>query len=619
MNIRRTGRAIGIWATAGIIIIVMVFLGWKSQRDSERTVIAQAQEHLATIARTQAKIIAYRIEHIYAELELLALSPTIRERTSEKIKTSVAPAGHRPLKDTLVHLQDLVGALYRLDAKGIVQGKVPFEEACKGTDLADKPGVKAVLEAHYKHLEHAEEAHAHISGIFTTSSGEKAISVCVPVFKETVFIGILRAVVYLDAVNGLVKGIKAGQKGYAWIIDGDGIMLAHPRSEHMGKNIITIRREAFPDYDWRELKQIVGRMSRGEEGVGTYRSAWWQRDKLRLRRELVAFAPIRTGKRPWSLAVSMSYDEVSGPVKAHSRNIGIVTVLLMLGLAGAGLWFYRGEKEKARLAAEAQSAQQLRSLNAELQGEITNRERAQAEREKLLGELEAKNTELERFTYAVSHDLKSPIVTIKGFLGLLREDVAKRDEEQIATDIDRITGAADKMRALLDELLELSRVGRLTSTPESVPLGDLAREAAELVGGSIAEKGVAIEIAPGLPVLFGDRRRLLEVLQNLLDNAVKYMGDQPEPRIEVGVRQDGDETVFYVRDNGMGIEPQYQDKVFGLFDQLNPEKEGTGIGLAMVKRVIEMHGGRIWIESDGAGQGSTFCFTLAMKGQPEDE
>jgi signal transduction histidine kinase len=225
-------------------------------------------------------------------------------------------------------------------------------------------------------------------------------------------------------------------------------------------------------------------------------------------------------------------------------------------------------------------------------------------------ELEIQNAELERFTYTVSHDLKSPLITIQGFLGFLEKDALAGNVERMKGDIARISGGVNQMRILLDELLELSRVGRLVNPPEPVPLADLVHEAILLVSGQITTGGVQVVVASELPIVYGDRHRLIEVVQNLLDNAVKFMGQQPEPRIEIGAKNIEAETLCYVRDNGMGISPQYHGKVFGLFDRLDQSVEGTGIGLALVKRIIEVHNGRIWVESEGKGKGSTFYFTL---------
>ena len=228
-------------------------------------------------------------------------------------------------------------------------------------------------------------------------------------------------------------------------------------------------------------------------------------------------------------------------------------------------------------------------------------------------ELEARNAELERFTYTVSHDLKSPVVTIKGFLGLLEKDVAAGRTERMAQDFSRIRAAADKMGRLLEELLEMSRVGRVMNPPEAVDLSQLAADAAGLVAGAIEQEGVAVEIAPDMPAVHGDRVRLLEVFQNLIDNAVKFTRGRAAPRVEIGARRQDGEVLCSVRDNGIGIDPAYHERVFGLFDQLQPDGEGTGVGLALVKRIVEVHGGRIWVESEGNGEGSTFLFTLPAK------
>jgi PAS domain S-box-containing protein len=244
--------------------------------------------------------------------------------------------------------------------------------------------------------------------------------------------------------------------------------------------------------------------------------------------------------------------------------------------------------------------------------DITAQQRAAHERERLIAELEAKNEELEQFTYTVSHDLKAPLITVRGFLGLLEQDALAGDHERMRADIQRIKDATDRMRQLLDELLELSRIGRLLHPPTTVSLTALAQEAIRLVQGRIAARGVQIELEPDLPLVYGDRVRLVEVLQNLIDNACKFMGDQPAPRITIGRRgtdRDG-KPIVSVADNGRGIDPQYHEKIFGLFNQLDPRTEGTGIGLALVKRIVEVHGGRIWVESAGPNCGSTFCFSL---------
>ena len=232
-------------------------------------------------------------------------------------------------------------------------------------------------------------------------------------------------------------------------------------------------------------------------------------------------------------------------------------------------------------------------------------------------DLEAKNTELERFTYTVSHDLKSPLVTINGFLGYLEQDAASGNMERLKKDTQRIQEAVNKMQRLLSELLELSRIGRMMNAPQITSFDGLVRDALEIVQGRLNERNVQIRVQPNLPAVFGDKPRLVEVMQNLLDNAAKYMGDQPEPYIEIGQR--GDEQgkpVFYVKDNGMGVAPEYHERIFGLFNKLDAKSEGTGVGLALVKRIIEVHEGRIWIESE-LGQGATFLFTLPSKPKPD--
>jgi signal transduction histidine kinase len=273
-----------------------------------------------------------------------------------------------------------------------------------------------------------------------------------------------------------------------------------------------------------------------------------------------------------------------------AQSMYILTATIMLGLA----------------------LRKIDEARANTQREIKEREKAEAERERVIKELEAKNTELERFTYTVSHDLKSPLITIGGFIGLLEEDMRSGNMINFNKDLERIREAKDRMHRLLNELLELSRIGRLVNQPSDTPLAQIIDEALMLTRGRIMAGNVQVTVDDNLPVVTGDSPRLVEALQNLIDNAAKFTADQPNPQIHIGEYDLNGEKIFFVKDNGIGIDPAYHEKVFGLFDKLNPRSEGTGVGLALVKRIIEVHGGRIWVESEGKGQGSTFCFTLPV-------
>jgi len=349
---------------------------------------------------------------------------------------------------------------------------------------------------------------------------------------------------------------------------------------------------------------------------------------------LAAYRHIRlTSELGWGLVVKRDQTEIFAPLREsifYRIFVGSLCALVMLGLT---IFISRNLTRSIRRLSK--TAREVEEGNLDVRASITTSDEVgllASAFDSMLShvqdwntalnkqvkartvELESKNAELERYTYTVSHDLKSPLVTIKGFLGLLEADMAKGDAERIKKDVGHIHNAADKMNQLLDELLELSRVGEVIGIRKKVSLNDLINEVLKLDGGRIKKLGIEVKIAPDLPVMYVDRLRLVEVLQNFIDNAVKHMGRQSEPCIEIGARQVNGEDVYYVRDNGIGIEPRYHENVFGLFNKLDKASDGTGVGLAIVRRIIEVHGGRVWVESKGKEKGSTFCFTIAKNG-----
>ena len=299
----------------------------------------------------------------------------------------------------------------------------------------------------------------------------------------------------------------------------------------------------------------------------------------------------------WSAAQASGLITIPRPFW-RTRAFYAAIIALLAGLT-FGTYVLRTREMRIR-------SNRLEAMNLKLQ-------EAAKEREKLISSLEAQNVELERFTFTVSHDLKSPLVTIRGFLGFLAEAREAGNYEQMDRDIARIDKAAETMGQLLDELLQLAAIGRIINLPERVSLSPLFEEILELLRGRLKERNVQIDISPDLPEVVGDRLRLRMVFQNLIDNAIKFTDVQPRPLITVQAEIQEERILVIVTDNGRGIAPEHQEQIFGLFKRLDPRVSGTGIGLALVERIVEAHHGEIWVESEGAGRGSRFVVALPKK------
>jgi len=249
-----------------------------------------------------------------------------------------------------------------------------------------------------------------------------------------------------------------------------------------------------------------------------------------------------------------------------------------------------------------------RSL-ARAQEEIVEREKTEKEREELIRQLKLKNQELDRFAITVSHDLKTPLITIAGYLGYLEKDMLAGNKERVSKNIGQINDAAKSMGKLVDEILDLSRIGRIHNPPRAVSFEEVVQQALKAADGLLKAKQVKVKVGSDFPVIYCDFTRIVQVVQNLITNAVKFMGEQTDPLIEINAEERDGEFIFFVRDNGMGIDPKYHEQIFGLFNKLNANTDGLGIGLGIVKRIIEVHGGRVWVESE-LGKGASFYFTL---------
>ena len=247
--------------------------------------------------------------------------------------------------------------------------------------------------------------------------------------------------------------------------------------------------------------------------------------------------------------------------------------------------------------------EEVHRLNAELERRVAER----------TADLEAVNKELEAFSYSVSHDLRAPLRSIDGFSRVLEEDYGNRLDAEGHEMTARIVAAARSMGQLIDDLLKLSRVTRSELRWQAVDLSVIARDVAAGMAQREPDRKVEVFIESGT-VVQGDPQLLRLAMENLLGNAFKFTSKKAGARIEFGRERDGNEPVYYVRDNGAGFDQAYVGKLFGAFQRLHAERDfpGTGIGLATVQRILRRHGGRIWAEGQ-TDQGATFCFTLGKE------
>jgi signal transduction histidine kinase len=225
-------------------------------------------------------------------------------------------------------------------------------------------------------------------------------------------------------------------------------------------------------------------------------------------------------------------------------------------------------------------------------------------------EIRKKNKELEAFVYMVSHDLKNPVVSIQGFCSSILKNQRDELNEKTLFYLQRVQANASLMSSLLEDLVELSRIGRIEDKKTEISVQQVIKSVWAGVSTSLATQDVEFILPKNLPQLFYSEKRLYQIFSNLLSNALKFRDEDRKTKVEIGHQEDKDNYTFFVRDNGIGIEQKYHNKIFESFSQLKDTKsEGTGMGLAIVKKIVEANQGKVWVESQ-KGAGSTFYFTI---------
>jgi signal transduction histidine kinase len=580
-------------AIAVLPALIILFYSGMEQR---RTSIENARQELFVLTGSMADAQQEITSSTRQMLATIALLPMVRGldlAACEELFTALLQANRDYENFTLIDPQGWV----------LASGKTFVE-----TNLGDRKHVKEALNT--RDFSVGEYVIARVGGAMP------AFGYAYPVIgPDNEVIAVLTALISLTRYERFHDILSLSDNSFVALTDRNGIRLFY----YPARDTTNPLGQPINEQSWQRARMQSGAGSfsgRGSDGI----------------ERIVAFEPVLLDDAPtpylyvWAGVPEQTI--LAAANESMTRNLLLMLLVAIFSLSTswliarntlirpiASLVALTRDFSAGRFVERSSTAQrpcELGDLSRAFHAMALTRQQAEADLQRQTAELKRRNAELERFNYTLSHDLKTPLVTIEAFLGFLEEDLAHQDTAAVSRASLHIRSAVSQISRRLDSLLQLYRAGLAAGPATDVRFSELVQRALAPFTQRIADHHVVVRIVPVELTLHGDQRQLEELWRILIDNAITYMGNQEEPLIEIGVQTDADDdgVIFYVRDNGIGIEPQYQEKIFKLFDQLDKTSGGSGLGLALAQLIVEQNGGRIWVTSAGTGLGSCFYFTL---------
>ncbi len=635
-----------------LVLIPMSFVAYYNLTYAQTAVESIADENLTELSRSTSHHIGLLLTENQRTSATMAGDPMVIEflAASEEERQNLTPQLYQTLQNFADTHPDY-DAPGILDVDGIVVASLAEELVGKNRSFRD-------------YFQASIEGESYISDMLVgRGTGRPGVFLTNPVVTaDDEIVGINIVWLKADAIWSIIDEVEVGLEGFAYLVDPDGVVIAHPQRDllyHSLGNLSpeaittineTIRFGTVEGTDVPLIPESLGMEDLASElalaqGSGTCRHC----STLDNRSHVVGYARIE--QQSWTVVVDLPEDQYLAPLRYLEwiawLSVGVVgactfiiSILLVHSivkpirrLTGAAIAVERNQSFELPDIEDVTSGRDeiaclghvFSSMVLSLRQEISDRKRAEEKLKEYSDQLEeiveertknlaTANQELEAFAYSVSHDLRSPLRGIAGFSKAVLEDYSDLLDETGCDYLRRMHEGAVRMSELIADILSLSRVSREEMHSETIDMTALARIIAGELRRQEPERKVKLMISDNLSA-YGDRRLMYLVLENLLRNAWKFTSKHPSAKIEFGATEQKKETVFFLRDNGAGFDMRYVDKMFNAFQRLHhaDEFEGTGVGLAIAKRIISRHGGRIWAEGE-LGTGATIYFALPSEG-----
>ena len=599
--------SLGIIVIAVILIITVVITGFQYQSVLGDSILYQFNRQQLILARQTALCIENFVLHKLSYLEIASNSIMISSQNEVVGGEHIlfVYESHKNDVDNIFVLNS-TGYLIFIHPKNmqnITCKDFSFRKYFRECRRTGKPYVSEVLLAD-------GENYADVGNNY------RSVVVAVPVFNSSNgFDGVLAVTISISELNKrFIYPVVSGDTGYAWLLDDKSFFLAHYNRDFEGEDAFLVRQRTASEIDFQAINDIMReKMMNGEEGVGWYTSGW-HRNRTGEIKKIIAYAPVNLGNRVWSVAVVVPTEEVTGTVNNFyiQQQYITIAIIAVIFIATIGMAIMTLKYNELLENDVKNRTRELEMVNKDLKEE---REKT----EKAYDQLKEADRMKDEFMNVAAHELKTPLVPIKGYLGIMEDDILSEGDKDTKKIMEVISRNIKRLENLINDILDISKLesGGMKFSMERLDVGEVIENSVQDMASFAYQKGLVIEsqISEGLPPVNGDKQRLTQVITNLINNAIKFT---EEGSIRVTAEERDNEVVVSVKDEGIGIPGDKISNLFTKFYQvdstLSRRYGGTGLGLAICKGIVRYHGGRIWVESS-EGKGSRFSFTLPLEGK----